>query len=63
MSCQSCRGEGFQDDGIAPEPSTECPDCIGQGICPKCGEDAIVLLDRHWYDAYKCQSCGWVDDE
>jgi ribosomal protein L37E len=41
-------------DGLEP-----CPDCVGNGICPRCGEHSLDLGGSR----NKCISCGWEEYE
>ena len=60
MTCETCNGTGFvqTEDNLMrmPENWEFCPDCVEQGICPKC------KLPLSWDAAdevYKCHYCGW----
>ena len=43
-----------------PDEVDICPDCLEQGICPRCGEHSMVDQDS---DAEHCTSCGWVNGD
>ena len=45
--CWTCEGCGKTDDGDL------CPDCIGEGACPRCGEFIGTAYDK------PCPSCGF----
>lgn len=51
--CKDCKGKGGH---IALSPDVhfwDCEKCIGQGICPRCGEQALDEIQR------KCNNCEW----
>lgn len=50
--CKECNGKG---GFISFSPDVhfwECNKCIKQGLCPRCGEQALN-------DIQKCSSCEW----
>ena len=69
--CTSCGGwGGYSVAGCSvpygstyvnlPDETEVCPDCLEEGICPRCGERTMVDQDS---DAEHCTSCGWNWDE
>ena len=51
--CKTCHGQGVVADH-SPTPSiSDCPDCIGKGVCPRCGEN--LAHPR----TFTCQKCGF----
>lgn len=40
-----------------PDEFDICPDCIEEGICPRCGKQTMADQDS---DAEHCTACGWT---
>ena len=79
--CKKCHGTGevsWQENQSPlgsgcywPETFTDfCEDCIGKGICPRCGKKSLELVvifdlddlwkDDSWRDTVKCPNCNWA---
>jgi len=62
--CKRCLGWGgssFPGHRGEPPDWDECPECLGQNRCPRCG--ATGPEDRDWWnDPEGCPSCGWTED-
>ena len=52
-TCKTCHGQGVVLDPSSLINISDCPDCIGKGVCPRCGEN----LDHP--RAFTCQECGF----
>lgn len=37
--CKTCHGQGVVLDPSSTISISDCPDCIGKGVCPRCGEN------------------------
>lgn len=60
LHCPSCDGEGgtLESTPLGSLVFWECPDCVLEGICPRCGAntfDNYTLVETH----AQCSSCGW----
>jgi hypothetical protein len=54
--CRTCQGWGtikFASPHVQIEP---CKECIPNGRCPPCGENALNKMDT-------CDKCGWYWDD
>lgn len=69
LHCKTCEGVGgivyrYSPAGVSLAPGTmqgfdPCPDCIEEGVCPRCGE--VVFSEEAWDAAGEvtCPDCGW----
>lgn len=61
---------------VPMETGVECPDCLEKGICPKCGQESIVIAKGPrtakngesiplWRvrDRSVCLSCQWEEND
>jgi primosomal protein N' len=44
--------------GETTNPSL-CPDCLENGICPKCDKEMILTEETQ---SYHCPHCGWDEE-
>ena len=59
-ACTQCAGDGakFWPGTYLDPPDMEyCPKCVGQLICPRCGEHLPEDFELHQGEALPC--CGW----
>jgi hypothetical protein len=65
MSCDRCGGTGwitvydwvpYGDTNVRMETAEDCPECLGRGICPRCGEEMdYEVVDQ----SAECDRCGY----
>ncbi len=53
--CPYCWGEGWQHDN-STGVWEDCPKCLGEGKCPRCGKELTWLEDN---EIYCCPACNW----
>lgn len=75
--CPTCKGTGVVtwQENQAPFGSGMrmmetmfdiCEECVGQEICPRCGETLVCYYVSHDdpYETYwKCKNCGWNQED
>lgn len=65
--CRHCGGSGtvtYQEclhDYFIDDVSDACPECLGEGRCPYCGEAFGDVNDS--LDGARCTHCGWTETE
>jgi hypothetical protein len=55
MTCEHCHGDGWRRVGNVTITVQVCPDCYGQGRCPRCGE---TVTKTPGFASHAC-ACGW----
>jgi hypothetical protein len=53
QKCKTCHGQGVVADHSTISRISDCPDCIGKRICPRCGGE--LPFPR----AFTCSQCGF----
>jgi hypothetical protein len=62
--CEKCGGSGTVTSHQRRDPVDDvCPDCLGQGLCPYCGQPIMEQIPKNgeWVNNEDdlCLSCGW----
>lgn len=58
--CQSCDAAGGKNYGgsyYEPPSFDECPKCLCNGLCPRCGQPAFDVDSDNW--DHPCAHCSW----
>ena len=76
--CKECNALGYTETTYDPSPAgvslgsgymvdrEPCEYCLVKGICPVCGESALVLHESQFIDSIytgPCSSCGWKEED
>ncbi len=61
--CTACGGRGGASSYSREHgPDMDfCGTCVESGVCPRCGEETLDMIEETYEDYFKCSACGWDD--
>jgi hypothetical protein len=70
--CRTCEGWGGKWEQFDPSPAgimlspgtmtdfDPCPNCVDQGVCPRCKQTLDMDMKEEYYI---CHDCNWTDED